>query len=742
MQIGDLVRQFVSTQTSSDGRAARGAKNTERTPQPSASRGTVDTSSLQKGQTFEGNVSAIKGDKVTLTLSNGGTVTARLAADVPIQEGESVFFEVKSNDGSMVNIRPVSVGAMQNPILMSALSSAGLPQNESNFQMVNAMMQEQLPVDAKSLADMARAVATHPQTDVSTLVTMQKVGLPLTDEMIQQFSNYKESEGAILDTVTELVDGMAEAFSAPDVTAQDVTAFTKNLMAILTTEDGVMPHLFDGEGNQLLAPPEGEGVPVEPASIGLEGEEGQPIQASVTEGDDAAVSPATVVPEGGASVSGAEAEGAQTRTAVAAEGAQQAATVSDGENTQSGSTTAVQAAAEGTSQAGDNGGAVLIGKTDSLTRQGDAAFAQGAGIEIGSETKESLLEKLESIKQELAGLKGETETAGRPEQAGTEGRAAVSGQEEPAPAKAVVTGMEQDPELMKVLAETPGREEISYPKHSIGDTLDPAAQKELASLVKELGVPTEGLADEQGGLRPETGTAKLAQAIVEHLAKQTQLPKDAVMKLLSAEPFKEVLKDAMSQKWTLPPEKVADKDAVKNLYAKLSVDMERLAQVASEAAKGPNPVSGAAESIKNNVDFINQLNQAYTYIQLPLKLSGQQATGDLYVYSNKKRRIGEDDELSAFLHFDLQHLGSTDISVKLKNKKVSTDFYMADDVSFALIQKNLPLLQEKLERLGYTATLNVSKDDKAEPVDFVEDFLKQGLSAGGGIRRYSFDMTA
>ena len=142
------------------------------------------------------------------------------------------------------------------------------------------------------------------------------------------------------------------------------------------------------------------------------------------------------------------------------------------------------------------------------------------------------------------------------------------------------------------------------------------------------------------------------------------------------------------------------------------------------------------------MDFINQLNQAYTYIQLPLKLSGQQATGDLYVYSNKKRRIGEDDELSAFLHFDLQHLGSTDISVKLKNKKVSTDFYMADDVSFALIQKNLPLLQEKLERLGYTATLNVSKDDKAEPVDFVEDFLKQGLSAGGGIRRYSFDMTA
>ena len=676
MQIGDLVRQFTSTQTSSDGKTTRSAKNAERAPQPSG-RTTVDTSSLQKGQTFEGSVSSIKGDRVTLSLSNGGTISARLSADVPLTEGESIFFEVKSNDGNLVNIHPVSIGASQNPILMAALSTASLPQSESNIQMVNAMMQEQLPVDARSLGDMARAVAAHPDTGMDTLVTMQKVGLPLTDEMIQQFENYKESEGAILETVTELVDQMTEAFSGEQVSTGDVASFAQNLMSILTSEEGVMPHLFDADGNQLLVPAEGEGVPVE--------------ETAAAEG-------------------AAEAEGAA------------AATEEDG------------------------GKAV---ETNGLSQTEEAAdgAGQAPALEIGDgETKASLMEKLAGLKQELAGLTGteESESAAKTgtEQAVPEGKDAIDGKTDGQTTQSTIQGAESDPDIQKLLAETPGEEVAAFPKHSVGNTLDSSARTELVSLLKEAGMPTEELVDEHGNLRPDIDTIKLAQTITEHLGKHTDLPKEQVLKLLSSEPFKEILKDAMSQKWTLPPEKVADKDAIKNLYAKISVDMERLSQVASEAAKGGNPISQAADSIKNNVDFINQINQAYTYIQLPLKLSGQQATGDLYVYSNKKRKIGEDDVLSAFLHFDLNHLGSTDISVKMKNKKVSTDFYMTDDVSFELIQKNLPMLQAKLEKLGYSCNLSVNHDEEEQKVDFVEDFLKQGMSVGNGIHRYSFDMTA
>lgn len=75
-----------------------------------------------------------------------------------------------------------------------------------------------------------------------------------------------------------------------------------------------------------------------------------------------------------------------------------------------------------------------------------------------------------------------------------------------------------------------------------------------------------------------------------------------------------------------------------------------------------------AADIRSNVEFMNQINQVYTYVQLPLKLSGQNASGDLYVYTNKKKLNDPEAELTAFLHLDLDNLGSTDVSIRMKDK--------------------------------------------------------------------------
>lgn len=83
-----------------------------------------------------------------------------------------------------------------------------------------------------------------------------------------------------------------------------------------------------------------------------------------------------------------------------------------------------------------------------------------------------------------------------------------------------------------------------------------------------------------------------------------------------------------------------------------------------------------AAEVRGNIEFMNQLNQAYTYVQVPLKMSGQNANGELYVYTNKKNLRDPDAELSAFLHLDLEHLGSTDVSVKMQHRNVKTNFYM------------------------------------------------------------------
>ena len=137
---------------------------------------------------------------------------------------------------------------------------------------------------------------------------------------------------------------------------------------------------------------------------------------------------------------------------------------------------------------------------------------------------------------------------------------------------------------------------------------------------------------------------------------------------------------------------------------------------------------------------MNQINQAYTYIQVPLKMAGQSASGELYVYTNKKSLMEKDKELSAFLHLDLDNLGSTDVSVKLLGKNVTTNFYLEKDEAFDLIANNLTILERRLNAKGYNCKMNVTKESKH--VNFVDDFMKKDMPSAGRVHRYSFDMRA
>ena len=76
----------------------------------------------------------------------------------------------------------------------------------------------------------------------------------------------------------------------------------------------------------------------------------------------------------------------------------------------------------------------------------------------------------------------------------------------------------------------------------------------------------------------------------------------------------------------------------------------------------------------------------YTYAQIPLKMSGQHASGELFVYTNKKALAQGEKDLTAFLHLDLDHLGSTDVSVRMRGREVSTCFYLDNDTAYALLE--------------------------------------------------------
>lgn len=260
--------------------------------------------------------------------------------------------------------------------------------------------------------------------------------------------------------------------------------------------------------------------------------------------------------------------------------------------------------------------------------------------------------------------------------------------------------------------------------------------KELAGQMKQAGVPDKVTAS----LLNNKMSAQELLAEIEKLLSDENVPdKGALYELLEGKGFKQLLKNHMTNQWLLNPEEVADKNSVDKLYERLNSQMNRLNQALSQAARGDNPLARTISNVSNNIDFMNQLNHMFTYVQIPLKMQGKNANGELFVYTNKKSLSKKDGSVSALLHLDMEHLGSVDVHVTLNNQKVSTKFYLKDDSALDLIAQNISILNKRLEDRGYS--MNAEFINKEENTTVMDEILKQGKNVSV-LAGYSFDARA
>ena len=279
-------------------------------------------------------------------------------------------------------------------------------------------------------------------------------------------------------------------------------------------------------------------------------------------------------------------------------------------------------------------------------------------------------------------------------------------------------------------------ESYSATPHTLGALMD---GKQLQNLNTMLG---EVLGTDATGYTKDSGVAEVLKDIQQVFKDSLPIEREQIGKLFSSKEFVHMVKDTMQQQWTLQPQELeADgTDKVTKLYDRMNAQLEKITEALKSIGQENTGFAQTAADIQGNVEFMNQINQAYTYVQIPLQMSGQNASAELFVYTNKKALAEGDRELTAFLHLDLDHLGATDVSVKMKNKQVSTNFYLDDDASYQLISLNVDRLEKRLQEKGYQC--NVSVINEAKHVNFVENFLKNDQPSAGQLHRYSFDMRA
>lgn len=616
---------------------------------------------LEPGSTFEGTVNSVKNGKVVLALGNGQTITARLDGKVSIQPGESMFFQVRSNDGTTIALRPyVQAGNINNPILLNALTAAGVPATERNITMVDSMMKEQMSISRQSILDMGRVVGSNPNVNVNTAVLMTKIGLPVSAEMASQFENYMVDQHAIVDEMDLAMNQLGRLLGDADSGEEQSFELYGKVLDILNGEGETSAQTTDGlqqndTGTMVNA---GENIEMEAA-----------VQQS----------------KNGAAAEGVQKQVQQQNTkdliSMGAAGQEQSAGVAENAENIAGEQTAGNAAQS--MQTGIDAADVL--KNTQADTAADFKNVQGQTDTLEQILDQNGLDHLKRLLQNIPTLTGNTD-----------------------------------------LFEVQEEEDVFV------DTMsgDDAGKKafELAQAEPEVTLKQSMTAED------------FLNTLRDALKQNQEYGFAGMTKLFGSKEFAAILKNRAEKQWLLEPEQLREASKVSDLYERLDHQMKQMENVMKAAGVTQNSFVQTAADIRSNVEFMNQINQVYTYVQLPLKLSGQNASGDLYVYTNKKNLNDPEAELTAFLHLDLENLGSTDVSIRMKDKNVKTNFYIADDASYDLIEKHLPVLEKRLAQKGYRCSITMSKEEKK--VEFVEDFLQRDMPQAGTLHRYSFDVRA
>lgn len=538
---------------------------------------------MSVGNIFEGSVNSLEDGVVTLGLPDGRTIQAKLDSGVLVHVGESMFFQVKSNHGNQIAIRPYSNGIGTNPTLLNALEAANLQVNGKMLSMVNAMMEQSMSIDKQSLMNMAKLVMGNEEIDVITIVQMDKLGIPITEEMAVQFENYKSDQYAILDQLESVVKMLPEQLSGGYLDTEQLLGLNHQMLKVLLGEEPLTS--------------EKQNMVTDFCSIEIP--QGQ--------------SEKTVIPN----------------------------------------------------------------------------------IEIDLDVPLTQIQQ-ESVPQEKSDkvimLNAEAETS-------------------------------SPRTTMEVITEEKG--------------IKPLLEKlqNIPELSRDSGLISEGQWKE--GLEEKD----VLQFIERAFSSKHPAARQILSDLVSTKEYRGLIRNVMEQQWLLKPEELTTEHKIRELYERLDRHMGQIEDVLKSFHTNAEQLSDTTANVRNNIQFMQQLNQTYAYVQIPLKLAGQNAHSDLYIYSDKRKIQEKDGELTAFLHLDLKHLGSTDVSIRLHQKNITTNFYLEDDLSYRLISEHMDILEKKLEEKGYQVRIQIVNQE--QKVNFVEDLLKQGVpSAGGMVHRYSFDVRA
>ena len=171
---------------------------------------------LQEGQTLKGVISDVHGNEITLHMEDGSSFTGKLPDANQYSIGQKAAFQITSLDQNTIYMKAVGSGYLldMEDTIEQALEEANLPKSARNLDVVRSLLGNQQSISRESILSAIRLCARFPEADVNSVITMNRLNMPLTPESVKQFQNYQNQGHQLLYQMESLGDSLGDMLNS------------------------------------------------------------------------------------------------------------------------------------------------------------------------------------------------------------------------------------------------------------------------------------------------------------------------------------------------------------------------------------------------------------------------------------------------------------------------------------------------------------------------------------------------
>ena len=252
MNIDNGNLQFNRYQTGTIGNARPenvAANNTQ------TASGNAALAQAQEGQTFTGRIVDVNGSQVMIQMDGNMMLQARMAEAVNLNMGDTIAFLVKENSENTVMIQPLAsdMQAMKDQTIFDLLEKNQLSPSDKNYQIAETLLNENMPVDRASMQKVLQQAYKYPDTPIQTLVSMNKMQLPVTEQTIAGFEQYQTNQHAMMQALSGMTEELTAYMSEPDSMREMLQVLSDAQDLPVLDADTMLQELEQTTGDVLFA---------------------------------------------------------------------------------------------------------------------------------------------------------------------------------------------------------------------------------------------------------------------------------------------------------------------------------------------------------------------------------------------------------------------------------------------------------------------------------------------------------